>query len=75
MQGCRTVTDASVKKVDGSVREGGESSVGQNGVGCTKEMGKFLSWGVRGLAGCCVGHRLERRKARCWEPFKERGLD
>lgn len=28
-----------MKKGDGSVREGGESSVGQSGVGCTKEMG------------------------------------
>lgn len=63
-----------MKKGDGTVREGGESSAGRNGVGCTKEMGKLLSWGVRGLAGCCVGHRLDRSKARCREPFKERGL-
>lgn len=59
-----------MKKGDGSVREGGESSAGRSGVGCTKEMGKLLSWGVRGLAGCCVGHRLERSKAHAGNPSR-----
>ena len=59
----------------GDVRGVGDSLEGKSRVRCTREMGRFLGWGVRGLAGCCVGHGLERRKEGSQESFREQGLN
>ena len=69
VQRCRTVMGAGVvEKGDGNVRGVGDSSGGHSGVGCTKEMGRFLGWRARGVTGCCVEHRLERSTAGRQDP-------
>lgn len=61
-----------VEKGDGNVRGVSDSSGGQSGVGCTKEMGRFLGWRARGLAGAA-----QTGEEYSWTPgsLKEQGLD
>lgn len=53
-----------LQKGEGCARGAGE---GQRGVDLTKEMRKVL---VMGLAGCCVGHILEKGNAVSQEACK-----